>query len=237
VVLRSAAAGPVMRPETGRALLAATAAVTAGPGSLGFLDRIATSRGLSWPPANGPAVATAEFGPLAWPASGTERRRIDRVNGLRLVSLGGVALLAAHGGAGVSCLLRAGLDAAGGHDADRRWPAAGPVLLVARTSTHGLERARDLARQHTANSANPAGTGGPDVRLVGLVLIADAPGRLPTRIAGLADLVSGGFSRNWQVPWLPQWRLASAGEPLPVHPDVARLIRDLHHDTPVVTRP
>ena len=235
MVLGGAAAGPVMRPETGRALLAATAAVTAGPGSLGLLDRIATSRGLSWPPATGPAAAG--IGPLAWPASGAERRRIDRVNGLGPVSLGGVALLAAHGGAGVSCLLRAGLDAAGGHDADRRWPATGPVLLVARTSTHGLERARDLARQHTANSAGPAGTGGPDVWLVGLVLIADAPGRLPARIAGLADLVSGGFSRNWQVPWLPQWRLASAGEPLPVHPDVARLIRDLHRNTPVVTRP
>jgi hypothetical protein len=221
-----------MRPETGRAVLAATAAVPAGPGSLGLLDRIATGRGLSWPPDTGPA-AGAGIGLLASEAA---RRRIDRRDDLKPVSLAGVALLAAHGGAGVSCLLRAGLDAAGGHDADRRWPAAGPVLLVARTSTHGLESARDLARQQTADNAphlGVGGAGGPDVRLVGLVLIADAPGRLPARIAGLADLVSGGFSRCWQVPWLPQWRLASAGERLPVHPEVARLIRDLQHSTPV----
>jgi hypothetical protein len=229
-----------MRPETGRALLAATAPATAASGSLGLLDRIATSRGLRLPPSTGPAVEAAGFGPRAWPESGGERRRIDRRDGLKPVSLSGVALLAAHGGAGVSCLLRAGVDAAGGHDADRRWPVAGSVLLVARTSTYGLERASDLARQHTADSARhfgTAGADGADVRLVGLVLVADAPGRLPARIAGLADLVSGGFSRCWQVPWLPQWRLASAGEPLPVHPEVARLIRDLHlcTDHPVTT--
>lgn len=216
-----------MRPETGRALPAATAPVITGPGSLGLLDRLATSRGLSWPA--GASPTPGGIGPHVSPASGegAPGGRSDP----KPVSRGGVALLAAHGGAGVSCLLRAGLDAAGARDAERRWPVAGPVLLVARTSTHGLERARDLARQHTANSSGLAETCRADVQLAGLVLVADAPGRLPTRIAGLANLVSGAFSRCWQVPWLPQWRLASADQPLPVHPEVTRLIRDLHHLT------
>jgi hypothetical protein len=133
----------------------------------------------------------------------------------------GVALLAAHGGAGVSCLLRAGLAEAGAADAGGAWPAVGPVLLVARTSTHGLERARDAARQHASGAA------GPGTQLLGLVLVADAPGRLPRRVSELADLVCGAFARTWQVPWLEEWRLATAAEPLPMHPEIARLRDDL----------
>jgi hypothetical protein len=129
----------------------------------------------------------------------------------------GVALLAAHGGAGVSCLLRAGLSEVGAADAGGAWPAVGPVLLVARTSTHGLERARDAARQHASGAA------GPGTQLLGLVLVADAPGRLPRRVSELADLVCGAFARTWQVPWLEEWRLATAAEPLPMHPEIARL--------------
>jgi len=134
---------------------------------------------------------------------------------------GTCALLGVHGGAGVSTLLRAGLTAAGAADAQRQWPPAGPVLLVARTSTSGLERARDAARQHAAGGT------GPQVRLLGLVLVADAPGRLPARLAALADLVCGAFDRTWQLPWLQEWRLAGAAEPLPVHPEVDRLITHL----------
>ena len=139
--------------------------------------------------------------------------------------------MGAHGGAGVSSLLRAGLAAAGGVDGQRRWPTAGQVLLVARTCTAGLERARDLAREHAS------GLAGPHTELIGLVLVADAPGRLPTRIGALADLTSGGFARCWQVPWLTEWRLAAATEPLPVHPEVARLSADLHALTTDLNQP
>jgi hypothetical protein len=138
----------------------------------------------------------------------------------------GVALLGAHGGAGVTSLLRAGLDQVA-VDADRRWPPAGPVLLVARTSTSGLEWARDLARQHASGSAG-------DVELLGLVLLPDAPGRLPARTAGLRDLVSGAFARTWQLPWLEEWRLAAATEPLPAHPDVQHLAAELARTAPLM---
>ena len=93
--------------------------------------------------------------------------------------------------------------------------------MVARTSVGGLESARDAARQHAAGAA------GHHVDLVGLVLVADAPGRLPTRVAAFADLVCGAFDRVWLLPWLEQWRLAALAEPLPIHPEVARLSKDL----------
>lgn len=131
-------------------------------------------------------------------------------------------VLGAHGGAGVSALLRAGLAELGAVDGGRVWPDTGPVLLVARTSTSGLQYAQRLL--------GPDTTGGSDLgrpRLLGLVLVADAPGRLPARAAELADLLSGAVSRVWQVPWLTEWRLASCDEPLPVHPEVARLCKDL----------
>ncbi|CAB4896644.1 MAG: hypothetical protein F2825_00285 [Actinobacteria bacterium] len=138
-----------------------------------------------------------------------------------LPSGAGCQLLAAHGGAGVSSLLRAGLAAAGGVDAGQTWPDGGAALLVARSSTSGLEATREAARAHAA------GDTGLDVTLLGLVLVADAPGRLPPRLRDLADLVAGAFLRVWQVPWLTEWRLGATTEPLPAHPEVTRLITDL----------
>jgi hypothetical protein len=131
------------------------------------------------------------------------------------------ALLGTHGGAGVSMLLRAGLSDLDVCDAGRVWPRFGAVVLVARTSIAGLEAARGAARQHAAGAA------GPDLQLLGLVLVADAPGRLPERAGRFADLLCGAFTRTWQIPWLQEWRLASATEALPVHPEVRRLFEDL----------
>ena len=229
-----------MRTETGLALLRTTPCLTAPTGGLplsSLVARVATARGLSiaasgtrsdtptWP---GPRAATP-VGPhllsLAHCAPGlvtapATHRRLELAD-VRDPSTSGCALLAAHGGAGVTALLRAGLATTGAADAMRCWPRDGPVLLVARTSTSGLEWARDAARQHAS------GTAGVATDLVGLVLIADAPGRLPGRVEALADLVCAAFTRIWQVPWLEEWRLAAATEALPVHPEVARLITDL----------
>ena len=139
-------------------------------------------------------------------------------------------LVAAHGGAGATSVLRAGVDAVAA-DGGRSWPARGAVVLVARTSTSGLEWARDAARQHAAGAA------GDRLDLLGLVLVADAPGRLPSRTAALADLVCGAFPRVWQVPWLEEWRLASHTERLPTHPEVKRLTKDLQALTGARARP
>lgn len=241
-----------MRAETGQAVLAAIAhpgPEAAGSSLLSLAGRLAaarscrpggSSRDLALLPAVGAAGPAAEPGAapparlsagdrpgwpvraLVDPAPGLVRPPAAAVRlGVEMTAHAGVALLAAHGGAGVSCLLRAGLNAAGAVDAGGSWPAVGPVLLVGRTSTHGLERARDLARQHAS------GTAGPGTRLLGLVLVADAPGRPPRRLRELTDLVCGAFDRTWQVPWLEEWRLAAAIESLPVHPELDRLRADL----------
>jgi len=127
-------------------------------------------------------------------------------------------LLAVQGGAGVSSLIRAGAD---GQDADRSWPTGGFVVAVTRRTSYGLEWARDVARQH-ASSGVPDG-----VVLAGLVVVADAPGRAPRRLARFLDLVCGAYPRVWEVPWVEEWRLAGHAEPLPTPPAVRQLRDDM----------
>ncbi len=231
-----------MRRETGEALLASSPHLRAGGPPLSLLaGRIGQSRSrtvtgtatapapdrvprlatqLSLTPTSAdrlgrkaaPALSSPAPGLVSAPPAG---RTLDSF----AHPAGTLALLGAHGGAGVTSLLRAGLDQVA-VDADRCWPRAGLVLLVARTSTSGLEWARDLARQHASGRAG-------DVELLGLVLVPDAPGRLPARVSGLRDLVSGAFGRTWHLPWLEPWRLAATSDPLPAHPDVQQLLAEL----------
>ncbi|WP_415631728.1 DUF6668 family protein [Propionibacterium sp.] len=125
-----------------------------------------------------------------------------------------------HGGAGESSI--AALDEtwrATGH----MWPAQGtvtvPVLLVTRSSARGLLAAQAAARQWASG-------GVPGVDLMGLVIVADAPGRQPRALRDLARVVSGGVPRVWRVPWIEAWRL---GEPPTVSHghQLAGLARDL----------
>jgi hypothetical protein len=88
-------------------------------------------------------------------------------------------------------------------------------VLLARTSATGLLAARAALRQWAAGDA--------PVELAGLVLLADAPGRLPGPLRDLAALVAGGAPRCWSIPWVEAWRL---GEPV-VTREVSRVIRDL----------
>lgn len=120
-----------------------------------------------------------------------------------------VVLLGAHGGAGVSTLCRmaggAGLVMV---DGGREWPGrdgpAARVLVVARSSAAGLEAAADVAgawASGAAAAAAPGGSGGSGVSVEGLVVVADAPGRLPRPLRLLRRLVDGGYPRSWSVPW------------------------------------
>jgi hypothetical protein len=108
-----------------------------------------------------------------------------------------------HGGAGVTSLLAV---TGSGRDAQRHWPVlpsgAGParVVLVARTHDSGLRAAQAAARQWASGSLPP------QIELLGLVLIADAPGRLPRPLRDLARLVAGGVPRTWEVEWHEQLR-------------------------------
>ncbi|UYY83707.1 hypothetical protein OIT41_20820 (plasmid) [Arthrobacter sp. YA7-1] len=109
-------------------------------------------------------------------------------------------LLGVHGGAGETTLAR--LDrrtrAAGHH-----WPLTAPgstVVLVARSNISGL-RAAQLAATEWASGTVPG------IRVAGLAILADAPGRLPKEIREFAQIVGGGVPHLWHFPWIEAWRL------------------------------
>ncbi|WP_346657069.1 DUF6668 family protein [Streptomyces sp. ICN441] len=129
--------------------------------------------------------------------------------------------LGCHGGAGVTSLSAV---VPGGSDAARCWPVPpmGPlqrVVLVARSHASGLLAAQLAGRQWASGSV-------PGVEVLGLVVVADAPGKLPAPLRDLQKLVSGGFPRTWTVPWAESWRLGRP--PVDAVPrELARLARDL----------
>lgn len=106
-------------------------------------------------------------------------------------------VVGAHGGSGESTLAALlGVPAA-----EHAWPVAGskplPAVLVARTNAHGLLRAQAALRHWAA---------GAPVDLVGLVVVADAPGRLPRPLRDLRRHVEAGAPRVWALPWVEAWR-------------------------------
>lgn len=140
----------------------------------------------------------------------------------------------AHGGAGETTLsqLDDGWQASG-----HVWPVAPvpelwcPTVLVARTSVNGLRAAQGALTQWAASGT------GPSTQLLGLVLIADAPGKLPKALRDLTKLVEGGAPRSWHLPWLEDWRLAKP-DALRPHRSVRVLVHHLKSltATPVPTR-
>jgi hypothetical protein len=134
-----------------------------------------------------------------------------------------------HGGSGVSTLAAA---AGAGTDVSRVLPGPGrkvpvPVVNVARTSAFGLVRAQQVAR---LSENGVTVLGGPGA-LLGLVLVADAPGRLPKPLAELRHLVSGGFSRVWDIPWVEAWRLGDPPTEANAPKELRRMVEDLRSMT------
>ncbi|MFD8231714.1 hypothetical protein ACFV20_07445 [Streptomyces sp. NPDC059696] len=124
-------------------------------------------------------------------------------------SRGEIGWVKAHGGAGASSLA----EALGGVDVGARWPepARGEprrILLVGRTSARGLtavSRALGALRDGKA----PQG-----VDLLGVVLVADAPGRLPLGLLRRIRVVRS-VARVQRVPWIPAWRVGGQPARLP----------------------
>lgn len=132
-----------------------------------------------------------------------------------------------HGGAGSSTLAAAA--GGGGVDAGRQWPVPEPpgiarVVLVARTHASGLRAAQAGARQWAAGAV-------PRVQLLGLVAVADAPGRLPRPLRELLELIEGGFPRVWRLPWVEALRLGDPPAQAGLPTSFARLTTDLHEMT------
>lgn len=127
-----------------------------------------------------------------------------------------------HGGAGEDTLeaVFAGSRAAG-----HRWRVAAPglprphVVLVARTSARGLVAAQRAMRQLHEDQLV--------VSVLGLVWIADAPGRLPRALRDLQAVVSGGAPRVWSLPWVERWRLGELPSRSNSPREAERLLADL----------
>ena len=155
--------------------------------------------------------------------------------------------VAAHGGSGAALLARlswqpykaaveAGAagrsaeDLAFGVTAGRAWPnpalePTNAAVVVCQTTMRGLAWARDLAAQYLSGCV-PAG-----LRLLGVLTIADQPGRLPLPLAAARGLLAGAYPHCWAVPYVPAYRLLTGlpDEPCPpIHPaldDVLTAIR------------
>ncbi|WP_336853923.1 DUF6668 family protein [Sinomonas albida] len=126
-----------------------------------------------------------------------------------------VWVMGAHGGAGestVTALLE------GAVATDHAWPVREErggqdggedvVLLVCRSNAAGLRAAQLAAIEY--------GSGSLPGSLAGLVVMADAPGRLPKALADQLRLVAGAVPHLWQLPWVEAWRTSTT-------PDTAAL--------------
>lgn len=129
----------------------------------------------------------------------TVRRRIRRST---VDSAPRLWIVGAHGGAGASTWAR--ILSVG--DAGASWPQhvnptrALSVVVCCRSTAAGLRVAQDVAIEW-ASGALPG-------QLVGLVVGADAPGRMPRELRELREVASGAYPRSVFVPWQAQWRLA-----------------------------
>ncbi|MEU2730135.1 DUF6668 family protein [Streptomyces griseoviridis] len=142
--------------------------------------------------------------PVEWAHQGDQGQHVSWVN--------------AHGGAGASTLARE----FGGTDLGRRWPdpargEPGRVLLVARTHAAGM-RAASRALDALRKEDHP-----PGIDLVALVLVADAPGRLPITL-GRRVRVLRSATRVHRLPWVPAWRV---GKKVSGPPRAVRALSDL----------
>ncbi|MEJ5869377.1 DUF6668 family protein [Pseudokineococcus sp. 5B2Z-1] len=114
--------------------------------------------------------------------------------------------LGAHGGAGESTLTE---YLAGSRAADHCWPTSADeatpsaVVLVCRSHARGLHAAQRALTDWASGAV-------PGVRLLGLVVVADAPGKTPKPLRDLSRLVAGGAPRSWHLPWLEAARFAPA---------------------------
>ncbi|RJF44918.1 hypothetical protein D4740_01825 [Actinomyces sp. 2119] len=173
-------------------------------------------------PEPAPPAAPALTGPAA-PQAGVPAPAEDQR--LPVVAVGDEASLwvvGAHGGSAESTI--AALSASW-RATSHRWPAPATgaparAVLTARLSVSGIQAAQAAATQWACGLV-------PDVELLGLVLVADEPGRAPRPVRDLARVVGGGVPRTWQVPWIRTWRL---GEPpdLTGSPSAVRaLVKDL----------
>ncbi|MFI6347466.1 hypothetical protein [Streptomyces sp. NPDC050560] len=81
-------------------------------------------------------------------------------------------------------------------------------MIVGRTSASGLRSVSRVLR------ALDEGKAPPQIELIGVVLIADAPGRLPLSLLRRIRVIRS-VTHVHRVPWIPAWRLGDEPRTLP----------------------
>ncbi|UYY83617.1 hypothetical protein OIT41_19835 (plasmid) [Arthrobacter sp. YA7-1] len=127
----------------------------------------------------------------------------------------------AHGGAGES---RIADLLPGARVTDHCWPvlqdeSTPRVLLVCRADMRGLTAARSALTQWASGAA-------PTLDLLGLAVLADAPGKTPKPLRDFAAIVGGGAPRLWTLPWVEAWRHGGSTTP-PLPREYHRFITDV----------
>lgn len=155
----------------------------------------------------------------------------DRLACRTMTGTAALWITGAHGGAGESRIAEL-LD--GARPTDHCWPVLHDrskprVLLVCRADIRGLTAARSALTQWASGAA-------PEADLLGLAVLADAPGKTPKALRDFAAIVGGGAPRLWTLPWVEAWRHGDTRPP--TARDYQRFITDLAAlatDTPHTT--
>jgi hypothetical protein len=105
------------------------------------------------------------------------------------------------------------VEVLGGVDVGARWPDPSRgeprrVVLVGRTSARGL-RSVSQALGSLQDGRAPQG-----LELLAVVLVADAPGRLPLGLLRRVRVLRSA-ARVQRVPWIPAWRTGGSPKVLP----------------------
>ncbi|WP_400160540.1 DUF6668 family protein [Arthrobacter sp. BPSS-3] len=125
----------------------------------------------------------------------------DRLGHRNVAGAAALWVTGAHGGSSESRIADL-LD--GARATGHCWPvpqdgSTPKLLLVCRADMRGLTAARSALTQWAAGAA-------PAVDLLGLAILADAPGKTPKALRDFAALVGGGAPRLWTLPWVEAWR-------------------------------
>jgi hypothetical protein len=134
----------------------------------------------------------------------------DRLGRRTMIGSAALWITGAHGGAGetrIADLLP------GARVTDRCWPVLQDgntprVLLLCRADMRGLTTARSALTQWASGAA-------PELDLLGLAILADAPGKTPKALRDFAAIVGGGAPRLWILPWVEAWRHGDSTTPPP----------------------
>jgi hypothetical protein len=150
----------------------------------------------------------------------------DRLASRTMSGSAALWIIGAHGGAGESRIA----DLLGARATDHCWPVLQDgseprVLLVCRADMRGLTAARSALTQWVSGAT-------PKADLLGLAILADAPGKTPKALRDFSAIVGGGAPRLWTLPWVEAWRLGNVTAPTREFQRFITDIATLAADTP-----